>query len=64
MADAKPTNIHNVPDREVPPAGEAPKAREAIKILDVSGKVVKLVAEYKVGDPDAKGNQTVRRDYE
>jgi hypothetical protein len=59
MADAKPSKMHgegshdNIPTKE---AAAAPKA--TIRLLDVSGKAVKLVAEYDVG------NGTVRRDYE
>ena len=65
MANAKPSMVHGDNNHsEIPTAGDLPKAREVIKMLDVSGKVVKLVAEYAVGEVDAKGNQTIRRDYE
>lgn len=64
MANANPSKIHgddshsDIPTKEV-----AVKPREPLKILNVSGKAVSLVAEYEVGDPDAK-TKTIRRDYE
>lgn len=65
MADAKPSKIHGDDSHDNIPTAEVKAApREALKVLNVSGKVVNLVAEYEVGQPDAKGNKTFRRDYE
>jgi hypothetical protein len=65
MADAKPSKIHGDDSHDnIPTADAKPTAREALKVLNVSGKAVNLVAEYEVGQPDAKGNKTIRRDYE
>jgi hypothetical protein len=57
MANAKPVDLHNSHDH-VPTAPDAPKPKEMIRLIDVSGKAVKLVNEEKL----ACG--TIRRDYE
>lgn len=59
MADAKPSRMHGEDSHsDIPTKDELPKARKALEVLHVSGKVVNLVAETKLD------NGTIRRDYE
>lgn len=64
MANANPSKMHGDDSHDGIPTKEvAKKAQEPLRIIDVSGKAVKVMAEYEVPSGIDGQQKTLRRDY-